>query len=67
MGASGFGYDLARQFGLKTSPTRPGLVPLLLDDADREGLCDLAAVSTDVEVGIGKRRFREKLLVTTAG
>ncbi|HEY0795079.1 MAG TPA: NAD(P)/FAD-dependent oxidoreductase [Acidisarcina sp.] len=67
MGATGFGYDLARQFGLKIYLPRPALVPLLLDDADREGLCDLAGVSTGVEVGIGKTRFREKLLVTHRG
>jgi predicted flavoprotein YhiN len=67
MGASGFGYEIARQFGLKICETRPGLVPLVLDEADRDGLCDLAGVSTEVEIAIGKRRFREKLLVTHRG
>jgi predicted Rossmann fold flavoprotein len=39
----------------------------VLEDADQQGLCDLAGISTAVEVSIGKRRFREKLLVTHRG
>ena len=48
IGATSFGYDLARQFGLNIIPTRPALVPLTLSANDRENYCDLAGVSTDV-------------------
>jgi len=67
MGASGFGYELARQFGLAVCPTRPALVPLLLSAADRERYCGLAGVSAEVVASIGKQRFREKLLFTHHG
>ncbi|HEX5434020.1 MAG TPA: NAD(P)/FAD-dependent oxidoreductase [Candidatus Angelobacter sp.] len=69
MGATGFGYDLARQFGLKVIFTRPALVPLLLNAEDRKHYCDLSGVSTDVTAAIdkAKRSFREKLLITHRG
>jgi len=47
MGATGLGYELARQFGLKLVATRPGLVPLVLGGKDR-GWTGLAGVSTEV-------------------
>src|SRR5579863_4547961 len=50
MGATGFGYELARQFGLKIQPTRPALVPLVLDAKDRGDYCDLTGVSAEVVV-----------------
>jgi predicted Rossmann fold flavoprotein len=50
MGASGFGYELAQQFGLRVRDTRPGLVPLLLSEEDRKKYCDLAGVSAEVVV-----------------
>ena len=67
MGATAFGYDLARQFGLKIQKTRPALVPLLFGTADREQYCDLAGVSTGVVAGFGGQRFRESMLVTHRG
>lgn len=67
MGASGFGYDVARQFGVPVSQCRPALVPLVLDGEERVNFCDLAGVSADVVVSLGKRRFREKLLFTHRG
>lgn len=52
MGASSFGYDIARQFGLNICQTKPGLVPLLLNTKDRSAYCDLAGVSAEVtEIG----------------
>jgi len=48
MGATGFGYDIARQFGHEVVEVRPGLVPLVFSGADREKWCDLAGVSTEV-------------------
>ena len=77
MGATGLGYELARQFGHELVETRPGLVPLMFGAEDRERWCDLAGVSAEVVGGVGngaaakggKRGpvFREKLLVTHRG
>ena len=66
MGASGFAYDLARQFGLKVVEPRPALVPLTLGGEDvlfRE----LSGVAADVEVRCGKASFREAALFTHRG
>ncbi len=67
MGATGFGYDIARQFGLRVLETRPGLVPLVFDAAGCANYCDLAGISTEVVASIGPQRFREKLLITHRG
>jgi predicted Rossmann fold flavoprotein len=67
MGATAFGYDLARQFGLKIVPTRPALVPLTFGKDDRERYCDLSGVSTEVVAAIGRESFREKMLITHRG
>jgi predicted Rossmann fold flavoprotein len=67
MGATGFGYDLARQFGLKMQETRPGLVPLVLRQEDCVRLCDLTGVSAEVVASYGTQKFREKMLFTHRG
>ena len=67
IGATSFGYDLARQFGLKIQETRPGLVPLVLDESDRSRYCDLSGVSADVIASCNGHRFREKMLITHRG
>ncbi len=67
IGATPFGYDLARQFGLKIQETRPGLVPLVLNADDRSRYCDLTGVSADVIVSCGVQQFREKMLITHRG
>ncbi len=67
IGATAFGYDLARQFGLRIRPTGPALVPFLLGRKDRAQYCDLAGVSAEVEVSTGRHSFREKMLVTHRG
>jgi predicted Rossmann fold flavoprotein len=67
MGATGFGYEVASQFGLKVIAPRPALVPLTLDAADRESYCDLAGVSAETIVKAGGASFREKLLITHRG
>ncbi|MBL6952855.1 MAG: NAD(P)/FAD-dependent oxidoreductase [Alphaproteobacteria bacterium] len=67
MGSSGFGYAIARQFGLKVIEPRPGLVPLIFD-ADTLGKLDgLAGISLDATVKIGKVSFTEALLFTHRG
>jgi predicted Rossmann fold flavoprotein len=67
MGATSFGHDLARRFGIKVIDTRPALVPLLLNAQDRQHYCDLTGVSAEVVAATGKQRFREKLLFTHRG
>ncbi|MEP1207366.1 MAG: NAD(P)/FAD-dependent oxidoreductase [Rhizobiaceae bacterium] len=66
LGASGFAYDLARQFGLKVVEPRPALVPFTL--SGEEALFrDLSGVATDTDVGCGKQHFREASLFTHKG
>lgn len=67
MGATGLGYDIARQFGLTVVEPRPALVPLLFGPEDRDAYCDLAGVSTDVVVACEGGSFREKMLITHRG
>jgi predicted Rossmann fold flavoprotein len=67
MGATGLGYDLARQFGLAIREPRPALVPFVFNDEDRSRYCDLAGVSADVAISCGNQRFREKMLLTHRG
>jgi hypothetical protein len=67
LGATGLGYELARQFGLKVVEPRPALVPLVLG-GDEAGWTELAGVATEVEAWAGdEARFREKMLVTHRG
>jgi predicted Rossmann fold flavoprotein len=67
IGATAFGYELARQFGLKIQPCRPGLVPLTLASADRHDYCDLAGLSAEVMVSCDSQPFRDKMLITHRG
>jgi predicted Rossmann fold flavoprotein len=73
IGATSFGYDLARQFGLKIEPPRAALVPLTFGERDRKRWCDLAGVSTEVVASTRstnrrtKQAFRENLLFTHHG
>ncbi len=67
MGASGFGYELARQFGHSVLPTRAGLVPLTLSGTHQEHYADLAGVAFHVSARCGKARFDNALLITHRG
>ena len=67
IGATSFGYDLARQFGIKIQEPRPGLVPFVLNGKDRSKLCDLAGVSMEVTAASDGQQFREKMLITHRG
>ncbi len=83
IGATSFGYELARQFGLKIVEPWPGLVPFVFAEKDRKDWCDLAGVSAEVVVAVtsteiphlppktggrvGQPRFREKMLITHRG
>jgi predicted Rossmann fold flavoprotein len=67
LGASEFGHDLARQFGLTVTPVRPALVPFTWTGADRKTFQDLAGVSFECEVSCGNKAFRGRLLFTHRG
>jgi hypothetical protein len=67
MGATGFGYDVARQFGLKIIQTTPALVPFTLDEKMLKETINLAGVSLDTIVTCGKISFREAILFTHRG
>ncbi len=67
MGATGFAYKIAEQFGLALVETRPGLVPLTLDPAQLETIGELAGVAADAEARSGKTAFREAVLITHRG
>lgn len=67
IGATGFGYDIARQFGIPIETCRPALVPLTLSGAERAYFADLTGVSASVIASCSKRSFREKLLFTHRG
>ena len=67
IGATAFGYQVARQFGLRIVECRPALVPLTFGGADRERFGDLAGVSTEAIASAGGGVFHEKLLFTHRG
>jgi hypothetical protein len=67
MGATGFAYRVAEQFGLPVTDTRPALVPLTLDPNLLGELSELSGVAVDADVTCGKTRFQEALLFTHRG
>jgi len=67
MGASGFGYEVARQFGHAVLPTRAGLVPLTLSGRHQERLADLSGVALPVEARCNGQAFRNFMLLTHRG
>jgi predicted Rossmann fold flavoprotein len=67
MGATGFGYQVAQQFGVGVVETHAGLVPLTFEPTLLERLRPLAGVSLTVAASRGKRRFEEAMLFTHRG
>ena len=67
MGATGWGYDLARRFGLRVTETRPALVPLTFETGLLEQLASLAGVAVDAVVSNDRTRFSEAMLFTHRG
>ena len=65
IGATGFGYEIARQFGLKVTDLRPSLVAMTMKDGPGDGR--LAGVSVDAEISAAGQRFRENILFTHRG
>ncbi len=67
IGASAFGYDAARQFGLNVLPCAPGLVPLTVGKNMFKQIQPLAGIAVDAVVACRERAFREALLFTHSG
>ena len=67
IGATSFGYELARQFGMEVRECRPGLVPLTFAAQDRADYSDLAGVSAEVMASCDGHGFRDKMLITHRG
>ncbi len=67
MGATGWAYDIARQFDVPVTETRPALVPLTFDPSLLDRLKPLAGVAVDVRVSSAKTRFDEAMLFTHRG
>ena len=68
MGATGFGYDIAKQFNLPVLPRDAALVPFMVGDGPLKTLCmNMSGVALDVSVTCGKRTFQEPMLFTHRG
>lgn len=67
LGATDFGHRIARQFGLRTTTLRPGLVPLTLGGSDLAAFREVSGVSLPVRASAGGATFEESLLVTHRG
>jgi predicted Rossmann fold flavoprotein len=67
IGATDFGYNVARQFGVRLVHVHPGLVPLTLGGDEGRLLRDLSGVSLDATVSAGRVSFQENILFTHRG
>ncbi|MGB4342260.1 MAG: aminoacetone oxidase family FAD-binding enzyme, partial [Moraxellaceae bacterium] len=67
MGASGIGYDIARQFGLQVLPVRAGLVPFMFSDGFKSVSERLSGLAVDVVLGTAQQSFSENVLFTHRG
>jgi predicted flavoprotein YhiN len=67
LGATDFGYQLARLFGLKIEEPRPALVPFTLSHHTQRELSTLSGISIDASVSCRGRQFRENILITHRG
>lgn len=67
MGATGMGYELAEQFGLRLLPRTAGLVPFTLSKEQLEPFASLVGSSADVNISCNDQSFRENILFTHRG
>ena len=67
MGASGFGYEIARQFGLAVRDTRAGLVPFTFAGPVQDVFGRLSGVSTAATLSVSNTSFTESILFTHRG
>ena len=67
IGATDFGYLVAKQFDLKVIPTKPALVPLIFNDHTLDMCRELSGISIDSSVSFENITFKEDLLFTHRG
>jgi len=67
IGATGFGYEIAKRFGLNIVPTRAGLAPLTFEGALLGQIKELSGIAIDATIRCGKTSFSEALLFTHRG
>ncbi len=67
LGGSGYGYELARQFGLRVLPCRAGLVPLTFTDAFRDLSSRLSGLAVPARISTGSHSFTDAILFTHRG
>lgn len=67
MGATGFGYKIAKQFGLKVNPQTAGLVPFIFNDRDNKKFSSLKGISIFCNVSNQRTSFNENILFTHKG
>ena len=67
MGATGFGYEVAEQFGHQLVPVRPALVPFTMPEKWLEHFAELSGVSAEVIATCNRQSFRENILITHRG
>ena len=67
IGATSFGYDVARRFGVALTEVRPGLVPLTFSGEEGREFAQMSGVSVDANVRCGRVGFRENILFTHRG
>jgi predicted Rossmann fold flavoprotein len=67
LGATGFGYEIARQFGHNVLATRAGLVPFIITDQLKDLCAELSGTSVACLVSCNDQSFRENILFTHRG
>ncbi len=67
MGASSFGYEVAKQFSMQVQPTRAGLVPFTLSVKDKKKYASLSGIAVEAIVSTETMSFRENILFTHRG
>lgn len=67
LGATGFGYEVAKQFGLRQVALRPALAPLTFGGAEKAFFTELSGVAVEATVSFGTTRFTENVLFTHRG
>ena len=67
IGATDFGYSIAKQFDLKIIPTKPALVPFIFNNETLTMCRELSGISIDSKVSFEKTSFNEDLLFTHRG
>lgn len=67
IGATDFGYRVAKSFGIEVTPLSAALVSLTMPDSFLGRFGGISGVSVDTEVTVGKKKFRENILFTHTG